>query len=256
MNKIYEIANKCRNFINKGIDCCKYLHKYDSRFYSFTIEGDIKKLEELLWDLYFVVKSKYPLIAQNLKNNIEKYDNEPVVYFSAIESIIDCLIAIESQMIGKRIFISHSSKDKTIVEAFVDHILCLGIGIDRNDIFCTSIEDLAISNGEDIRKHIQSTIRSAEYSFLLISDNYKSSEICINEMGAVWAYDANVRTYLLPNSDFNDIGWLNDPRKADKIENRVALDNLYEEMQEFYSIKNSVKTWGQQKEAFIRLLDK
>ena len=62
-------------------------------------------------------------------------------------------------------------------------LLILGIGLNPDDIFCTSIEDMTMRNGEDIRKHIQDNIRSAEYSFLLISDNYKASEICINEMG-------------------------------------------------------------------------
>ncbi len=257
MNEIYRTATQCRNFLETHLSISRNkIHYNNLLFTDYDINGNTNKLKPLLIDLSERIKFKHPEISINLRNSINQFRNDPIIHFSMIQAILDCLISIESQNSGKSIFISHSSKDKTIVEAFVDHILCLGIGIDRNDIFCTSIEDLAIKNGEDIRKHIQNTIRVAEYSFLLISDNYKSSEICINEMGAVWAYDANVRTYLLPNSDFNDIGWLNDPRKADKIENRVALDNLYEEMQEFYSIKNSVKTWGQQKEAFIRLLDK
>ena len=83
---------------------------------------------------------------------------------------------------GKKIFISHSSKDERYVTDFVNHILCLGIGVDRDNIFCTSIEDLGIRNGEDVIMHIKDNVSSAEYSFLLLFDNYKDSEICINEM--------------------------------------------------------------------------
>ena len=80
----------------------------------------------------------------------------------------------------------------------------LGIGFSAEDIFCTSIEDMAIKNGEDIRKHIHTNIQNVDFSILLISQHYKKSEICINEMGAVWAYNNNVRLYLLPDVDFPD----------------------------------------------------
>lgn len=137
-----------------------------------------------------------------------------------------------------RIFISHSSKDKQYITKFVNQILCLGVGVSPDDVFCTSIEDLGIKNGEDIRNHIHDNIRSAEYSFLMISDNYKASEICINEMGAVWAYGSNVRLYLLPNTTFSSIGWLCDPRKANKLYDSVALDRLYNEMTIHFNLPN------------------
>ena len=46
---------------------------------------------------------------------------------------------------------------------------------------------MGLKNGEDIRRHIRENVRSADFSFLMISKNYKASEICLNEMGAVWA---------------------------------------------------------------------
>lgn len=48
---------------------------------------------------------------------------------------------------------------------------------------------------------------SADFSFLLISENYKKSEICLDEMGAVWVINSNVRCYLLQNTGFDKIGW-------------------------------------------------
>ena len=110
---------------------------------------------------------------------------------------------------------------------------------------------MTIKNGEDIRKHIQDNIRSAEYSFLLISDNYKAREICVNEMGAVWAYDANVKLFLLPNADFPSIGWLCDTRKADRLTDSVALDRLYNEMIESFSLPGNFLHWSGQRETFV-----
>lgn len=129
--------------------------------------------------------------------------------------------------------------------------MCLGIGINPDDIFCTSIEDLGIRNGEDIRRHIHDNIRSAEYSFILLSDNYKASEICVNEMGAVWAYDANVRLYLLPNTGFSIIGWLCDTRQVESISNSVALDILYKEMAEHFNLPDRLIHWSQQRKLFL-----
>ena len=252
MNYIYRIAKECKDYLDQNISFNRNkIHSGRVVFTDYDIVGNIKYLERLLKDLHRAIKEKYSSIAASLKENMDLYDNDPIVHISAITAIVNCMCAIEQPLTGKRIFISHSSKDVQIVSNFVDHILCLGIGINRNDIFCTSIEDTAIRNGEDIRKHIQDNIRCADYSFLIISDNYKASEICLNEMGAVWAYDSNVRLYLLPNTKFDSIGWLCDTRKANKITDTVALDFLYKDMQEYYSLPENFINWSQQREIFI-----
>lgn len=255
MNNIYTTAKECQDYIEQNISFNRNKIPYGRlMFTDYDIVGNIKQLERLLIDFHSAIKGEYPSIARNLKENMDLYDNDPIIHISAITAIVDCICAIEQPRNGKRIFISHSSKDAQIVSNFMDHILCLGIGINRNDIFCTSIEDVAIRNGEDIRKHIQDNIRCADYSFLLISDNYKTSEICLNEMGAVWAYDSNVRLYLLPNTKFESIGWLCDTRKANKITDSVALDLLYKEIHEFYSLSDNFINWSQQRETFINRL--
>ena len=255
MNNIYTIAKECQDYIEQNISFKRNrIHNGRLVFTDYDIVGDVKQLERLLKDLHSAIKGKYPSIATSLKENLDLYDNDPIIHLSAITAIVDCICAIETPFNGKRIFISHSSKDKQVVSNFIDHILCLGIGINRNDIFCTSIEDIAIRNGKDIRVHIQENIRCADFSFLLISNNYKESEICLNEMGAVWAYDSNVRLYLLPDTNFNSIGWLCDTRKANKITDSVALDLLYKEIHEFYSLSDNFINWSQQRETFINRL--
>ena len=225
----------------------------------------VAELHDLLVQLIVLIKDDYPIECERLQKRtnrlvgcvkINPYD------FGAIQELISLLVKRENgaaigqsssvQVSGKRVFISHSSKDKQLVKDFVNHILCLGIGANPDDIFCTSIEDMTMRNGEDIRKHIHDNIRSAEYSFLLISDNYKSSEVCINEMGAVWAYDANVKLYLLPNTNFDKIGWLCDTRKAEKLTDSIALDSLYKEMIEHFSLHDNFIHWSQQREMFVR----
>lgn len=175
--------------------------------------------------------------------------------FHVLMSLLQMLVDENSKYNNtKKIFISHSSNDKEVIENFVDKVLGLGIGLTHEDIFCTSIEDMAIKNGEDIRKHIHDNIRNADFSFLIISDNYKNSEICINEMGAVWAYDNNVRLYLLPDIKFKEIGWLCDTKKAEQINDIIALDALQKELIQFYSLPDKGTAWSRQRESFLQYL--
>ena len=252
---IYRVAYQCPTIINKQIKVSRYKITDNSLgliYTDYDIKGNIKLLKTNLLALVNNISFKYPAISQLLQKHIDLYDNDKIIHFSAIEAIVDCLVSLEKKGVNsKRIFISHSSKNKDVVEKFVDHILQLGIGIKAEDIFCTSIEEMGVRNGEDIRKHIQTNIQNADYAFLIISENYKSSEIRINEMGAVWAYDNNVRLYLLPDVNFNNIGWLYDTRKADMINSPIALDALHKEMIEYFGLPEK-DIWSRQREAFIK----
>lgn len=253
MSNIYRLAKDCADFMSANITKQKNrIHSGNLIFTDYDILGDLKQWETMLQNLCAAMSQRYPLMSQYLSDCMRKFDEEPIVYFSSISAIMECVLSLEKESTGKLVFISHSSKDKKYVTDFVNHILCLGIGLSPDDIFCTSIEDMTMRNGEDIRMHIQENIRSAEYSFLLISDNYKNSEICINEMGAVWAYDANVRLYLLPKADFDTIGWLCDVRKAQKLSSSVALDMLYKEMKTHFSLPDNFEHWSRIREDFVK----
>lgn len=257
---IYNIASQCKKIIKEQIEVSynKIINKSRGLvFKDYDISGEIKLLETNLLMLVDCLETKYPAISQLLQKHIDRYDDDKIIHLSAIEAIVDCVASLEKKDINsKRIFISHSSKDKGIVEKFTDNILQLGIGIKNEDIFCTSIEEMGVRNGEDIRKHIQTNIRNADYAFLLISKNYKASEICINEMGAVWAYDANVRLYLLPDVDFEKIGWLYDTRKAEKINSSIALDSLHKEMTNYFGLPDKGPEWSRQRELFLKSMER
>lgn len=221
---------------------------------SFRVRGDLKHFERVLIDLRDALMEKYPVIALSLQHHVDNYDNNHIYHQGAIDAIIENVIALEyCAQDKKKIFISHSSKDRPIISDFVDRILCLGIGIEANDIFCTSIEDMTMNNGEDIRKHIKENIQSADFSLLMISDNYKESEVCQNELGAVWAVDNNVRYFMLPNTTFDKIGWLGSPNKAEEVNNPVYLDRFQRELKEYYKLGYN-PSWSRQRESFIESL--
>lgn len=149
------------------------------------------------------------------------------------------------------IFISHSSKDKAIVEEFVDEILQLGMGIDAERISCTSIEEMGIPNGTKMREWIQEKVVDCKVAFLMISPNYKKSEICLNEMGAVWALEKDVKILLLPGIDYGNFGWLEEIRQAGHIESEGVLDQLFDELKEEYGSDKKVSEWGRHKKKFL-----
>jgi len=219
----------------------------------------LSSLNNALKQLAENIKLDLPIESQQIQEYLSRLVGVPRVNpfdFGAIIAIINIIQArynLTNNSKQKKIFISHSSKDKHIVQIFVDDILQLGIGLKPEHIFCTSIEDMGIKNGEDIRRHIHDNIKNADYSILLISKNYKKSEICLNEMGAVWAYDNKVRFYLLPDADFDSIGWLCDTRIAERIDSSIALDELHEQLQKYYSLQNtSITSWSRQREKFLQ----
>lgn len=254
---IYSIACQCQTIIKSHITITRNKIQYSHLIFTdYDVNGDIRLLESNLRILVNCLETKYPVIRQLLQRHIDQYDNDKIMHFSAIEAIVECIVSLEKKNANrKRIFISHSSNDKDIAEKFVDHILQLGIGINAEYVFCSSIEEMGVRNGGDIRRHIQTNIRNVDYAFLLISKNYKASEICINEMGAVWAYDSNVRLYLLPDVDFDEIGWLCDTRKADKIYEPVPLDALHKEMIEYFDLADKGETWSRQRETFLKYIN-
>ena len=129
-----------------------------------------------------------------------------------------------------KIFISHSSLDKEIISSFVEKVLRLGLGLDVRDIAYTSEESMGVEPGEDIARYIKENIMDASVVLLMISSNYKRSEICLNEMGATWALEKKCISVVLPDSDFSQLGWLTSFKKAIQLNSRDQLPSLCEKI--------------------------
>ena len=151
----------------------------------------------------------------------------------------------------KRIFISHASKDGVLIGKFVDSIFLLGMGMDSEIIAYTSREDTGVPAGESIPQFIQDNIACADIVLLMISDNYKSSEVCLNEMGAAWALNKHIIQILLPNTSFDKLGWLCSLDKALKIDDADSLDGLCEVFTDKLDIGIKLSAWSRNKATFL-----
>lgn len=161
-------------------------------------------------------------------------------------------VSVKRAISGKRIFISHASKDKDLVSKFVDSIMLLGMGCESDIIAYTSREDTGVMPGESIPQFIQNNIACADVVLLMISDNYKNSEVCLNEMGAAWALDKHIIQILLPDTSFDRLGWLESLNKAIRIDCDESIDRLCEVLADkldLVGIRPSV--WNRNKAAFM-----
>lgn len=134
------------------------------------------------------------------------------------------------------VFISHSSKDKDIISSFVEQILRLGLGLTPDDIAYTSEESFGVEPGENIAKYIHENISGATVVLLMISSNYRQSEVCLNEMGAAWALGKKCISVVLPAADFSYLGWLSSLEKAVQLCNKSQLDSLSDKLAELLQI--------------------
>jgi hypothetical protein len=137
-------------------------------------------------------------------------------------------------MIDKKIFISHSTKDIEYVKSFVENILRLGLDIPSERIFCSSMEGHGINSGQYIPDRLKEEINKSSIALLFISKNYKQSEICLNEVGAAWATlsKETIIPMLLPEIDFNEIGFLNLNRIGLKVYEREGILKLIQDCKE------------------------
>ena len=140
-------------------------------------------------------------------------------------------------IMGQVIFISHSSKDEKLVSAFIDKILNLGLGISRDEIFYTSAKDTAPKSGSDFRNSIKDRMIAATAIIQIITEEYKKSEICLNEMGAAWVLSNNVIPFILDPVRFDTIGFIHESTQLLKLNVAEDLYKFQDDHPEIYGDK-------------------
>ena len=171
-------------------------------------------------------------------------------------NILDSLIEVSKpNQNSRKIFISHASADETIVNAFVKEILLLGCHFTPQEIFCT-LDHTAIRTGEDFRNVIVENMKACDYVICLISDSYKQSEVCQNEMGAAWTLeDKRVLPFKFPNVNFSEIGFLNVVKQAADITDSSKLDELFVELCERYDVQQDLIHFNRRKADFMKVVN-
>lgn len=111
-----------------------------------------------------------------------------------------------------KLFISHSSEDTEYMSALVE--MLEDVGMPDGSFVCTSIPGHGIPVGANIFDWLREQFIDYNIRVLFaLSNNYYSSPVCLNEMGAAWITKAADTLLLLPGFDFKDIKGCVDSRK-------------------------------------------
>lgn len=254
-----------RKILNVALDQLKWFETVNVRPETVIPYPKTKELTAILDSMISAVEKVHPNEAGFLKRCLpqlvtHKYPNGVWLNAYVLGEIIGLVNVLDSMYKeAPKIFISHSSADKVIVKAFVEKILMLGCGFEKDDIFCT-LDAGAIELGDDFRNSIIDNMHYCDYIFLMISENYRNSEICHNEVGAAWALQNTKRIIPLkfPNLSFSqeDLGVLNVVKQAGSLNNKQQITKIYEELCEVYDIKPNFSRFVQYADDFIEIVDK
>ena len=216
----------------------------------------IKQLADIIKDIEPECSAR---LTEELKNVKQVLPNQCVnpYSFGAIVAVVGILSRkYLTKTNVRKFFISHSSEDKTIVNGFIKEILKIGCGFKDSDIFCT-LDPTVIRTGDDFRMKIVENLRECDFILLFISENYIKSEICQNEMGAAWGLDnKRVLPFILPNTTFHDMGFLNEVKQGASIANKRKLDEFYNEVCEYYATPSNWPSFNKAKEDFIEVINR
>lgn len=150
----------------------------------------------------------------------------------AIEADDDFLNRVESGEVEemseeekpRKVFISHSSKDKEYMIAFVE--LLEDIGMPDESIVCSSVPGHGIPGGTKTFVWLREQFLQCNLRVIFaLSHNYYNSAASLNEMGAAWLTKATDTLLLLPGFDFDDIKGC-----VDSTEIGIKLDGADDEL--------------------------
>lgn len=155
------------------------------------------------------------------------------------------------------IFISHSSKDKPLVDVFVDTILRLGCNVPAEDIYCSSKEGMKTRPGKEWVQDLKQKMQTAKVVILLLSPNYYESVYCLAELGATWVLDdVQVFPILIPPLTLSEIRGVVQELQAGMIDSDEHLDTLRELVSEIYGTPiKLLPDWTKQRVTFVDQID-
>ncbi len=199
--------------------------------------------------------------ALSLLNKISSgvYDRK---YFNELKGVLMGLNSDSNETFHEKkpkLFISHSSNDKAIVEYLVD--VLLDLGLDQNTLFCSSYPGYNIPLDEEIYDYISKQFHEYDVHVLFIlSDEYYKSVASLNEMGATWILKKNYTSFLLPGFKFTDIRGAISPTKIsisldENDDLRPRLNEFKDKIiNEFNLKKIEDNRWNRKRDLFIKAI--
>ncbi|ELF1354500.1 toll/interleukin-1 receptor domain-containing protein [Vibrio tarriae] len=155
-----------------------------------------------------------------------------------------------------KIFISHASKDVEVVEEIIE--LLEAIGVESNQIFCTSFEGYGIELGENFLDAIKNELSSDSMVLFVLSENFYASPVCMCEMGAAWVLSKEHIPVVVPPLSYSDIKGVLPLTQGMVLTDAMKLNSFKEKIEKTFSITNklSYSTWERKRDRVCNRLDK
>jgi hypothetical protein len=154
------------------------------------------------------------------------------------------------------IFVSHSSEDGDLAEALVD-FLRLACSIDENTIFCSSVEGMNTSNGDDWITDILGNMITAKLFICLLTPKYMKSAFCCAEAGVAQVRKKTVKelseclfTLVVPPMQYSDIGGILYGKQSADITDSVKFAELHSRVNSVIGRNSKTQSWEREYKKF------
>lgn len=191
-----------------------------------------------------------------LKTN---YHSILAIYNLLMKNVTKQLSAVNKNAIKTpKVFISHSAKDKRVVEALVD--LLESLGFTSENLFCSSVDGYGIPLSNDIFETLRALFSEHDlYVIFIHSPRYYSSAVSLNEMGAAWVLKTDFCSILTNDMEFNGMkGVVNANSLSIKVDSEDAPARLTELKdlltKKFSLIPMDHTKWERKRKGFLNLV--
>ncbi|WP_070001002.1 TIR domain-containing protein [Cellulosilyticum sp. I15G10I2] len=190
----------------------------------------------------------FKLLIDSINTYIEELKEED------IEKVDDGANESLSNEISK-IFISHSSKDSEVVEEIIE--ILETIGVESNQIFCTSFEGYGIGLGEDFLNAIKTELSSDVLVLFVLSNNFYESPVCMCEMGASWVLSKEHIPIIVPPLSYENIKGVIPLTQGMLLLDSLKWNSFKERIEEIFNIRNplSFSTWERKRDRICNRLE-
>jgi len=157
---------------------------------------------------------------------------------------------------GVSIFLSHSSKDKAIMDDFKQMLIESGLQIPLKNIFYSSESGSGVAISENGPVALYNAIKDTTLFIRYVSENYNKSHVCHNEFGAAWYKNQNdpkkVITLKAKDLPIEEVGYLNNQRQFVKIEDSDDWTAFRDQYIHKYFPDSNGNRWKKELEQFLQ----
>lgn len=139
--------------------------------------------------------------------------------------------SIKKGMASKKIFISHSSMNKKFATWLTELLDCLGVS--RNAIFYSS--DFTRGVNTKISESVFQALRNTVVDIIILSNEYKESEYCLNEAGVICFKNGKSDRIVIALPDVTGsigAGFVNEDYIQHRLSDSIFLDSLINKLYE------------------------